>query len=384
MIQYDYAILGTGLSGLLMAYRMANDSYFSDKKILLLDQSIKNTNDRTWCFWQEGKSEFENLISKYWYKAYIGNATFEDTFLLSPYKYNLIRSKDFYEYVINFISSKDNFFKIYDTITGVEEKDTHIFIVGKQNNYTSLFLLNSIFKNDAILKQTKYPYLKQHFVGWFIKVESPIFIADEVKFMDFTIQQKNNTRFMYILPLNANIALFEYTLFSEHLLPFEEYENEIKNYLKEKGIENYEIIEKEQGNIPMTCFPLYNKNTKRQLFIGTAGGWTKASTGYTFYSSLKKSEKLVSFLKKEKPLNLFEIKNRYWWYDLIFLEVLHKNNEKGGHLFGLLFKKNNIKDIFIFLNEEGSFLSDFKIMLSLPKILFIKAAIRSIKKIIIN
>jgi lycopene beta-cyclase len=31
----------------------------------------------------------------------------------------------------------------------------------------------------------------------------------------------------------------------------------------------------------MTCYPL-EKNTQRVLNIGTAGGWTKASTGYTF------------------------------------------------------------------------------------------------------
>ena len=38
MKQYDYIILGAGASGLLLAYRMSQDSYFDDKAILIVDQ----------------------------------------------------------------------------------------------------------------------------------------------------------------------------------------------------------------------------------------------------------------------------------------------------------------------------------------------------------
>jgi len=47
------------------------------------------------------------------------------------------------------------------------------------------------------------------------------------------------------------------------------------------------------------------KNTKNVLNIGTSGGWTKASTGYTFKNSDKKSTALVTFLEKETNLNKF-------------------------------------------------------------------------------
>jgi lycopene beta-cyclase len=69
-------------------------------------------------------------------------------------------------------------------------------------------------------------------------------------------------------------------------------------------------------------------------------------------------------------------------YDLILLEVLHQNNELGAELFGILFQKNSIQDIFQFLNEEGTILSDLKIMLSLPQWLFIKATFRALWKLI--
>jgi lycopene beta-cyclase len=58
----------------------------------------------------------------------------------------------------------------------------------------------------------------------------------------------------------------------------EEYEQEIKQYIENLGIQNFEIIEKKKVAHDLLSFL---KTTKRVLNIGTAGGWT-ASTGYTF------------------------------------------------------------------------------------------------------
>jgi lycopene beta-cyclase len=63
------------------------------------------------------------------------------------------------------------------------------------------------------------------------------------------------------------------------------------------------------------------------------------------------------------------------------LEVLHQNNELGAQLFGTLFEKNSVQEIFTFLNEEGTLFSDLKVMMSLPKWLFIKATFRAVWKL---
>ncbi len=379
--KYDYIILGSGLSGLLTAYRMANDAWFDDKSILIIDKEIKNQNDRTWCFWEEPNGEFDSILSKKWEKAFIGNQDFQQSFSMYPYLYKMIRSRDFYKLVFDIISSKSNFTFEKDEILSWKTIEDLVEVQGKNQVYTSNFLLNSFFDVDPILNQKKYPYLKQHFIGWFIKTKTEIFNDSEVKFMDFTIEQDGNTRFMYVLPTSKTEALFEYTLFSEDVLEKSEYENAIKTYLENLGINEYEIVEKEAGNIPMTCYPFHQQNSERILFIGMSGGWTKASTGFTFFNSKKQSEKLIAFLKCNQNLTQYHQKNRYWLYDLILLEVLHQNNEMGAQLFGTLFQKNSIQDIFRFLNEEGTILSDIKIMLTLPQWLFIKATFRALRKL---
>ena len=380
--KYDYIILGSGLSGLLTAFRMANDAWFDDKSILIIDKEIKNQNDRTWCFWEEPNGEFDSILSKKWEKAFIGNQDFQQSFSMYPYLYKMIRSRDFYKLVFDIISSKSNFTFEKDEILSWKTIEDSVEVQGKNQVYTSNFLLNSFFDVDPILNQKKYPYLKQHFIGWFIKTKTEIFDDSEVKFMDFTIEQNRNTRFMYVLPTSKTAALFEYSLFSEDLLEKSVYEKAIQNYLQNLGITDYEIVEKEAGNIPMTCYPFHQQNSERILFIGMSGGWTKASTGFTFFNSKKQSKKLIAFLKSNQNLTQYHQKNRYWLYDLILLEVLHQNNEMGAQLFGTLFQKNSIQDIFRFLNEEGTILSDIKIMLTLPQWLFIKATFRALRKLV--
>ncbi len=377
---FNYIFTGTGLASLMTIYKMVLSGKFTDKTILLLDQDLKKTNDRTWCFWEKTESVWNPVVSKKWDLALFANEKFKRNLDLKPYTYNKISGLDFYNFVFEAISNQSNITFLNEKVTDINELETHVFVGTEENRYTCDYLFNSIYTKAFAESQTKYPVLQQHFTGWFVKSELEVFNPDEVTFMDFSVEQKGNTRFMYVLPASKTEALVEYTLFSEKLLASEEYEKEIQLYLKKLGINEFEIIEKEQGSIPMTCYPFWKKNTKRVLNIGTAGGWTKASTGYTFKNSDKKSSELVEFLQNNAPapLNMkaFHKKNRFWFYDLLLLDILYRHNELGSTVFSSLFRKGNPALIFKFLDEETSLTEDLKVILKCPKLPFIKALFR--------
>ena len=96
-----------------------------------------------------------------------------------------------------------------------------------KNVYQSAFVFDSRFNYPELKSQTKYPVLQQHFIGWFVETEEDVFDELTPKFMDFTVEQRGNTRFMYVLPFSKNKALVEYTLFSAEPLAKKEYEDEI-------------------------------------------------------------------------------------------------------------------------------------------------------------
>ena len=61
MINLSYIILGAGASGLMLAYRMSQDSYFDDKPILIIDKVKDKGNDKTWSYWEDGEGEWDEV-----------------------------------------------------------------------------------------------------------------------------------------------------------------------------------------------------------------------------------------------------------------------------------------------------------------------------------
>ena len=376
MNQYDYIITGSGASGLMLAYRMSEDPFFNDCSILIIDKEKKEANDRTWCFWENNTGEWDHLVYKSWNTILFKSNFFKKEIPLDSYSYKMIRSADFYRQLRKILYSKENFTIIEDRVENIKDEETFVRVKTSTNRYKANKVFNSIDFKKSFENQSEYPILLQHFKGWFIETDTDVFNDSIATLMDFTIQQKQNTRFMYVLPLTPRKALFEYTLFSKNTLSNDEYESEISTYIKNKGVVNYKIYEKEKGIIPMTSYKFWNHNSKNVLHIGTVGGWTKSSTGYTFRNITKKTKQIVDFLKKESDFRNFRKKTRFWWYDLLMIDVLTKDNHFGSKLFSRLFQRNSVSNVFKFLDDESNLFQEVRIILSIPPLKFIKAFLK--------
>lgn len=377
MSNFDYIIIGAGASGLLLADAMGKDSFFSKKSILLIDKDEKKTNDRTWCFWEQGQGEFDPISHKIWNKVFFAGKKLRQSYNIAPYQYKMVQGLDFYEHYLAQMKGYANITFVHEGVTAIEQKENQALVNTNKNIYSTAQVFNSIFDYKNF-KDSKYPILQQHFVGWFVKTEEPIFKEDEATFMDFSIPQKGNTRFMYVLPFSANEALVEYTLFSSNPLPQKEYEEAIIDYLNNANSGNYEITDTEKGNIPMTCYDFGQHNSDHIFHIGMAGGWAKASTGYTFKKSQKNVKSLIRHLKQDKKAIDFKTKTRFWFYDLLLLDILHRNNALGQLIFESLFKKRKPQLIFKFLDEETSLFEDIYIMMAPRPWPFIKALFKRV------
>ena len=375
MEKFDYIICGGGASGLLLSNAFISDKFFNDKKILIIERESKTTNDKTFGFWNDKESVLDEMVFKEWEFAEFKDSNSYNTFLLNPYKYKMIKSSQFYSHIGNKILKASNFKYLNSNINEIDEINN--IVKTDDGEFNSSIIFSSIY-NEVNFK--KYPLLKQHFIGWTIETKSESFDDNKITFMDFSVDQKDEIRFMYILPFSKNKALVEYTLFSKELIADNEYEKEIKSYLKKNNIQGYTIKEKEKGMIPMTCYPFFENNTDTYFQIGTAGGWSKPSTGYTIKNSIKKIDVIVESLKQNKPLSKIRFKNRFWYYDLLFLDVLIASKGKGSQVFSDLFKNNDPIKIFKFLDENSSVVEELSIFLSVD----IKTFVKSLFKRILN
>lgn len=378
---YDYIIAGSGLAGLSLLHRLIHDDQFAAKKILVIDGEQKTKNDRTWCFWEKGQGIFEPVVHHSWSTLSFFTPEFSKTFQMKSYRYKMILGDDFYRYVLDGVAKNKNVTfligkieKIYtDAGRAMVETDSDIFDGEYVFNSTSLF-------NPEITSDNS---LLQHFLGWKIKVEKPIFNPLEATLMDFTLDQKHGTTFMYMFPTTSTEALVEYTLFSPNVLKREEYEVELRKYIREKlKIENFEITHDEFGIIPMTLarFERSIGVEKRIINLGTAGGFTKASSGYTFYFVQKHLDKLVACMKEGKSPALSKTfqDRKFDWYDRTLLDVLLNKNVGGREVFEKLFKNMPPESVLAFLANESTDWEEFRIRLSVPLTAFIGSGIRQL------
>lgn len=373
---YDYIIAGGGASGLMLAWRLIQSETLRNKRILILDKDGKTQNDRTWCFWEKGKGEWHEIVSHRWPTIVFDDGDFRSEIDMYPFRYKMIRGIDFYKYMFSKLETAANVtFKI-EAVDQINDQKDHVEVVTSKSTYTSELVFSSIFARDEIQQGKGYPVLFQHFVGWEIETTEPVF--EHPHFMDFSVEQYGNTRFMYVLPYSSRKALVEYTLFSGETLEQSEYEKEIFNYLKGKlNLKKWDVLDKEKGVIPMTTYPLKAKETDRIIHIGTKAGWSKPSTGYTFQNATKYTKQLVEFLEGSRK-QLPKQSKRFQYYDHLLLDILERDNAAGRALFSNLFQKNNPLTIFEFLNEETTLKQDLSIILKSPPAPFLKSIIRKI------
>ena len=376
---YDYIIAGAGCAGLSLAVHLIHSGKFSNKKILIVDKDDKQKNDRTWCFWEKKPGLFESVVFKKWEKTWFHGDKFSRLLELSPYQYKLIRGIDFYTYCFNLIKQQSNFEIRTGDIKEIRSEAGKSWIQVGDNFFFTEYIFNSIIFSKPVLKKNEY-YLLQHFKGWIIKTDKPAFTPLEATLMDFRVSQQQGTTFVYVMPFSETTALVEYTLFTEKLLDPLLYDEGLKEYIKDfLKIDSYKIIEEEFGVIPMTN----HKFTSVQgniINIGTAGGQTKASSGYTFRFIQKYSARIVeNLIKRNNPfIALPGGPKKFRFYDGTLLHILKHNQLPGDKIFTQLFKKNKPLQVLRFLDNESSFSDDLKIISSLPTLPFLKAALKQL------
>ena len=376
--KYDYIIAGAGCAGLSLLMRMINDSFFASKKILVIDTAVKNTNDRTWCFWETESDIFEPIVYHQWKSLDFFSDHFSGTLSINPYNYKMIQGIDFYQFVINKAAAYKNVEWVNATINSIENSaDESTANVVLQDG--SIFVADKVFSSilfAPIKVESHQFYFQQHFKGWLIKTEKPCFDATKATFMDFRVSQQHGTTFMYMLPVANDKALVEYTLFTKQVLENSEYDFALKNYISNfLTIDEYTIEHEEFGIIPMTNASFSEQNG-HIIYIGIAGGQAKASSGYAFKFIQKRTQAIIDSLKKGNSLTSYSLKTaKGHLYDSTLLRVLHEGKLQGDAIFASIFKNNKAANVLSFLDNESSLLTDLKIMNSVPASIFFPAAI---------
>jgi len=359
MKEFDYIIIGGGCAGLSLAYELQIHKKLSNKTLAIIEPRPEYKKDKTWSFWKVSSHNFDDCVKKSWEYFSINTPSFGENkteyLECSNYPYQCIDSGFFYE-------------KINKELK--ENKNISFFNDIKQVNTANSFIFNSVpsFK-------TNNNNLWQHFCGVEIETKNDFFDDEIINLMDFDCEQRDSVHFFYTLPYSKNKALVETTWLSKINDGSEkDYDNQLEDYLQNHlNLRNYKITYKEEGAIPL--FYQLHENNKKTINIGTAGGMTRLSTGYTFLNIQEHSKYIRKNIEKISTTNKFEISKKYQFLDRIFLKVLEEYPEKMPDIFFKMFSSPS-KVVIKFLSNKSNIFEDLSIIFKMPKWIFIKALLK--------
>ena len=351
MKEFDYVILGGGCAGLSLAYELEINGKIKNKKLAIVEIRDEYKRDRTWSFWKVFDHNFDDCVIKSWNNFSINSKSGSHEVLNKEYPYQTIDSGLFYKKILNQLKQNKNieFFKNIDQLNSD----------------------NSIIFNSILAKVNYENKLWQHFKGVEIETTENIFDDEIFNLMDFDCDQRDVVHFFYTLPFAKNKALIETTWLSKmDDNSLKDYDMQLEKYIKETlKIKNYKINFQEQGAIPL-FFPS-NKIEKNKINIGSNGGMTRLSTGYTFLNIQDHSKYIANNIENIKNIRPYNIGKKYEFLDNIFLNVLKKHPDKMPKIFLNMFKAPS-KTVIKFLSNKSNIFEDLAIILKMPKWIFIK------------
>lgn len=384
MPHYDFILAGGGAAGLSLALHLLR-SPLANRSILIVDKDTKDQDDRTWGFWSNEPTLFEEIVYRSWDRLAFagqipGGQTFSQQANLNTYRYQMIRGLDFYRFARQEIASHPNVEFHHGNVSRLEDGNAGASVIVDGQAISAHWVFDSIYRPGSRRSRPGRSHdLKLLFKGWEIETIEAAFDPSAVTLMDFRTPQNNDVRFFYILPYSSHRALVEYTLFTTQRPRHDAYGHALRAYIREVlGIQHFELLNEEGGCLPVTAQTPSRRVGKHILTTGAKAGLLKPTTGYAFTRIQRDSAAIVkSLIQKGHPFDIPGSAQIYPAMDTILLDIMQRQGDQIKPVFGALFQNNPIERILRFLDEEASPLEIGAIIASLPPGLFLRTLARS-------
>lgn len=399
----DVAIVGAGGAGLSLVIaleRAARRTGVRPPSIAVIDPVHRRQPDRTWCWWMsadpahpptDGTSSLQALdplLARSWSRMELIDRTGgRREYDLGPLRYVMLRSSDFYAAADAALArlgdltepgAPSRVLRITEPVDGVDDGPETAVVQAGSVRLRARWVFDS---RPAAPRRPGSTSLLQHFRGWTVRFDRPVLDPALATLMDFHLPQpEQGVAFAYCLPLDERRALVEYTEFSRARLPSDRYHRALLDYLHRRwqvepgrGIEVEAV---ENGVIPMTDAPFAGRVGRRVFRLGTAGGATRPSTGYTFAAMNRQADAVAELLLAGRtPVPPPPYPARHRWLDAVLLRALDRGYVQGPELFTGLFAGNPSGRVVRFLDGTSGPVDELALMWTTPMPPMVRATI---------
>jgi lycopene beta-cyclase len=370
----DVAVVGSGGAGLSLV--LAIDAAVTARRaepprILIVDPQPKLP-DRTWCLWDDGGGSLDPLLHRAWTRLQVVDRSGAARILdLSPMRYVMLRSPDVVaaaEAAIARLGAA----RITAGADRIEDGATAAVVHTGERSLRTRWVFDS---RPAPPRRPGSTSLVQRFRGWTVRLPGDPLDPELPTLMDFGVPQPaRGVAFVYCLPLDRSRGLVEYTEFVPAAGGSDGpgMDAALRDYLRRRwghaaGTAEPVVEAVEEGAIPMTDAPFPRRTGRRVFRIGTAGGATRPSTGYTFAAMQRQARAVAAaLLDGAEPVPPPPYPARHRWLDAVLLRALDRGYVSGPDLFTRLFDRNPPQRVLAFLDGATAPAQELALMATSP------------------
>lgn len=364
----DAVVVGGGCAGLALAITLIAEG----GSVAVVESRSGDRDGRTWCYWETGDAVLPEAVSRSWNRWEIrtahGSTVAEDR----AHPYRMVRSHDYRAAARRRIEESGR----GHLIDGTKIVDLALPPAAAGADPTPL-VIDARGPVDSGPVPPGRVELYQRFVGRWIRTTRPVFDDSTVTLMDFPeLQPGQDVRFFYVLPVAADLALVECTVFARSMHDRVRFRDEIDAYLLRRwGLEPEEwaVDGEEAGCIPMTDAPI-EAGVDGAVPFGMRAGVARPSTGYAFTRiQLAARTAAAAIAAGGRPVTRRD-RLRTRALDAIFLRFLRDRGDAAPAVFLRMFSSLPGPLTVRFLTERSSLLDELRLILALPKVPFLRAA----------
>ncbi len=373
-VDVDVALVGYGGAASLLL-RALDRRGVSGLRIATVDPDVTHGHHRTWAFWTGAGDDLDPLLDAAWDRVDLyGQGGRRRDLDLRPMRYAMVRSGPVFAEAAQ-AAERLGVRRITAAAATLDDDGAGVTVRDPQGApiVRAGWVLDS--RPAAPLRPGRVFWL-QHFRGWWVRSGEPVFDPRSAILMDFrTPQPRRGVSFGYVLPTSTTTALVEYTEFSPARLDDAGYQSALTSYLELLGLKDLTVDEVEDGAIPMTDAPFAQRPSPRVVRLGTAGGATRPSTGYTFSAMRRQADQIAAaLLAGEPPVPAPAYSRRHLWMDAVALRAWDSGLVSAPAFFERLFARNPPDRVLRFLDGLTSPAEDLTLMSSTPLLPMMRAA----------
>ncbi|MGL5857795.1 MAG: FAD-dependent oxidoreductase [Angustibacter sp.] len=357
----DVVVIGAGAAGLATAWHLAGHG----RSVVLVEPpgppgssgSASTTGrpaSRTWCWWTSPADPFATVATARWSMAdVIGPDHDRQRLDLAPLQYVMLRSPDLESLVGQRLARAPGAARVAVRVHEVQDGPRSAVVRGHAADGSAVEIHGRwVVDTRPVTPRGGRTHLLQHFRGWFVRYDRPVFDPTVPILMDFrTPQPPRGVSFGYVLPTSDREALVEYTEFSRNRLADQGYHDALQGYLGILDLPDPQVLDVEDGAIPMTDAVFDRRVGQRVVRAGTAGGATRPSTGYTFSGAQRQARAIAAAVVAGRvPVPPVPYPRRHRMMDAVLLDALDSGRLDSAQYLAGLFRRHPTGRVLRFLD----------------------------------